>query len=183
MANRQKNYNNTGVPQNGTLHRAEWPPVKHERRKRILESVAISRVRDTADLHRTATLWRLCPMRDIQTDSDEESSNETHCCTSSTQKLEHVNLLPPLCPRALVIPRQLSHAWARRVVLAVGEREARLQAAERFRDANKPRFVCPECHEFGCSSADSLNYHLLDTSWHATHASLQVWWSGRRSGT
>ncbi|CAM9368730.1 unnamed protein product, partial [Sphacelaria rigidula] len=64
-------------------------------------------------------------------------------------------------------------AWARRVILAVGERDARLQAADIFRDSNMPRFLCPECHEFGCSSADTLDYHLSDTKWHANHASLQ----------
>lgn len=60
------------------------------------------------------------------------------------------------------------------MILVVGEREARLQAAERFRGLDPPRFVCPECHEFGCSTADALDEHLGDEPWHAVNAALQV---------
>ncbi|CAM9766400.1 unnamed protein product, partial [Ectocarpus sp. 4 AP-2014] len=36
-----------------------------------------------------------------------------------------------------------------------------------------PRFVCPECHEFGCSTVDALDEHLGDEPWHAVNAALQ----------
>lgn len=80
-------------------------------------------------------------------------------------------------PRALLrhlLNTQISRDWACRVVLAVGEREARLQATEMFRSRDPPRFVCPECHEFGCSDADGLDEHLLNRVWHKTHAALQA---------
>lgn len=79
---------------------------------------------------------------------------------------------PPKC--ANTYRGQISRDWARRVILAVGEREARLEAAERFRISEPPRFVCPECHEFGCSSASLLDEHLRDESWHDIHVILQV---------
>ena len=60
------------------------------------------------------------------------------------------------------------------MILAVGEREARLEAADKFRGTDPPRFVCPECHEYGCSSADGLDEHLRNTSWHDVQAALQV---------
>lgn len=69
---------------------------------------------------------------------------------------------------------QISRGWARRVLLAVSEREARLEAAERFRGRDPPLFVCPECHEFGCSTRQGLDEHLSNASWHETHAAVQV---------
>lgn len=61
------------------------------------------------------------------------------------------------------------------MILAVGEREARLRAAEVFRGRDPPRFVCPECHEFGCSTAGGLDEHLRDTgAWHRVNEALQV---------
>lgn len=77
----------------------------------------------------------------------------------------------PVHHRALL---QISRDWARRLILVVCEREARLQAAESFRGRDPPRFVCPECHEFGCSTPDGLDEHLANSSWHETHAALQV---------
>lgn len=70
--------------------------------------------------------------------------------------------------------RKISRDWAKRVILVVGEREARLQAAEVFRGREPPRFVCPLCHEFGCSTADGLDEHLRETTWHEVNAALQV---------
>lgn len=69
---------------------------------------------------------------------------------------------------------KISKDWARRVILTAGEREARLEAAERFRGGDPPRFICPECNEFGCSSAEALTDHLHETSWHEMHAALRV---------
>lgn len=56
----------------------------------------------------------------------------------------------------------------------VGEREARLRAVEVFRGREPPRFVCPLCHEFGCSTAEGLDEHLRETTWHEVNAALQV---------
>lgn len=76
---------------------------------------------------------------------------------------------------AVRVQVQISRDWARRVILAVAEREARLEAMERFRGVDPPRFVCPECHEFGCSTSDALGAHLRDNeAWHAEHAALEV---------
>lgn len=70
---------------------------------------------------------------------------------------------------------QISRDWARRVILAVGEREARLEAMERFRGVDPPCLVCPECREFGCSTSDALGEHLRDNeAWHVEHAALEV---------
>lgn len=69
---------------------------------------------------------------------------------------------------------QVTRDWARRVILTVGEREARLETTERFRGDSPPRFVCPVCHEFGCSTADALDEHVRDASWHDVNAALQV---------
>lgn len=78
------------------------------------------------------------------------------------------------------VQTQISRHWARRVILAVGEREARLEAMERFRGMEPPRLVCPECREFGCSTPDALGEHLRDNeAWHAAHAALEVT-SGRK---
>ncbi|CAM9590049.1 unnamed protein product, partial [Scytosiphon promiscuus] len=68
---------------------------------------------------------------------------------------------------------EVARDWARRVVLAVGEREARLESAERFRGHHPPRFVCPLCHEFGSSTQDGLDEHVRDASWHDVNAALQ----------
>lgn len=104
---------------------------------------------------------------------------------SQDRSLSAVPLLPLRCvsdavftAHTCITPVELSRNWARRVILAVGEREARLEAMEIFRGngvGNAPRFVCPECHEFGCSATDGLDEHRRENvSWHAVHAALKV---------
>ena len=102
-----------------------------------------------------------------------------YCTRTRTRVPPHRNPTHPSPPTmsqpTLFVGREkLSRDWARRVVLAVGEREARLEATDRFRGADPPRYVCPQCHEYGCSSADGLDEHLRNTSWHDVQTALQV---------